>query len=541
MHLIKTSILYQLIVAILAGALLTAGAAIYLVLTTSSEIDEFSTTVDRDISLERQVSNMVVEFKIQVQEWKNVLLRGYDDKQREKYWGQFKALESSIQEQLVTTLPLVKDAEIRNLLESFQSSHKNMGEAYRKGLQAFIDAGYDPKAGDKAVSGIDREPTKTLQEAATLYLKKADADILASNQALSRAINIASISLGIAIIIAAMITLVLSNNRIVKPAKILIGATHGLCQGKLAGVPPSNREDELGALEQALNKLVDFMRDVSRNLNSTSTGLGENIVVISRTTEDITQCSNESSNRTTQVATAMQEMTASAQQVAENANRAADVATETDAVAKDGMQAMHKANEAMQNLARQVESSAKTVEDLAADTDNVGTVLNVIRGIAEQTNLLALNAAIEAARAGEQGRGFAVVADEVRSLAQKTQVSTEEIEKIIDSVQAGARNTVSVMQTSQQISEECGKHFGLANEKLSSISDAITQMSHMNTEVATAAEEQLAVSEGIAKNLQEISELVDEAARGSSSAKEKVLSLRQLSNDAEVLAARFQA
>ena len=170
---------------------------------------------------------------------------------------------------------------------------------------------------------------------------------------------------------------------------------------------------------------------------------------------------------------------------------------------------MSSAQASINQLAAQIADTVEVVKRLEDDTSNVGTVLSVIRGIAEQTNLLALNAAIEAARAGEQGRGFAVVADEVRSLAQKTQQSTAEIEDIIESVQTGAKNTAAVMNASSEVTASSADMFNQASNKLDVISSSISQISGLNMQVATAAEEQTMVSEDIAKTVVEMSDLVD--------------------------------
>ncbi len=205
------------------------------------------------------------------------------------------------------------------------------------------------------------------------------------------------------------------------------------------------------------------------------------------------------------VATAMNEMTATVQEVARNASNAADAVRNTDSQAEDGKQVVSETIRVIDSLAAEIQSSAQVIKSLETDCESVGSVLEVIRGIAEQTNLLALNAAIEAARAGEQGRGFAVVADEVRTLASRTQESTREIQGMIERLQNGSRDAVRAMNESQAKASTCVEYSEKAGASLDSITRMIANVSDMNVQIASAVDQQSAVTEEINENVVNIS------------------------------------
>ncbi|WP_425298876.1 methyl-accepting chemotaxis protein [Pseudomonas duriflava] len=216
------------------------------------------------------------------------------------------------------------------------------------------------------------------------------------------------------------------------------------------------------------------------------------------------QGSNEQFSRTDQVATAMHEMAATALEVARHAGEAAEAASETDQAVQRGNQAMHSSIETIVSMSEEIAGTAVLINQLEEDSARISKIMDVIRGIAEQTNLLALNAAIEAARAGEAGRGFAVVADEVRSLAQRTAQSTNEINQIVANVQNGTSNAARAINNGQSISQRSVLQVKQAGEVLHAISALVEAMRNKNIQIATAAEEQTAVSEDIARNLTEI-------------------------------------
>ena len=242
-----------------------------------------------------------------------------------------------------------------------------------------------------------------------------------------------------------------------QPSRDLIRTIGYISQGRLGNEIEIERTDELGQLADASRTMQTFLTDVSEQLVDTNEELNVASGELTVSTEGVSSHVNTAYKTTEHVASAMTQMSATSQEVSSYAAGAASLAHEADLAAKDGAQTMNYAQASINTLAEQVDETVNTVKKLAEDATDVGSVINVIHDIAEQTNLLALNAAIEAARAGEQGRGFAVVADEVRTLAQKTQQSTAEIEAIITSVQDMAQKTVAVMDASFETTSESAK------------------------------------------------------------------------------------
>ncbi|MGS0541820.1 methyl-accepting chemotaxis protein [Pseudomonas parakoreensis] len=216
---------------------------------------------------------------------------------------------------------------------------------------------------------------------------------------------------------------------------------------------------------------------------------------------------NEQFNRTDQVATAMNEMSATAQEVARHAADAARAADDADQSAQQGEKVMQGTIHTITRMRGEIANTAEVIRRLESDSGRIGKVLEVIRGIAEQTNLLALNAAIEAARAGEAGRGFAVVADEVRNLAQRTAESIIEINQIIQNVQTGAVDAAQAIESGQARSDESVEQVTQAGAMLERITHAVEAIRDMNRQIATAAEEQTSVAEDISRNLTEITSI----------------------------------
>jgi methyl-accepting chemotaxis protein len=234
---------------------------------------------------------------------------------------------------------------------------------------------------------------------------------------------------------------------------------------------------------------------------------------------------------TEQVATAMNEMTSTAHAIAESAGTAAAAARNSDADAKRGRQVVENSIASIRNLAGSVDSASQAISKVASDTQTVSSVLDVIKSIAEQTNLLALNAAIEAARAGEQGRGFAVVADEVRTLASRTQESTREIQATIEQLQVGAAEAVAMMHSGRVAAQQAVTDADEAQRALASITDAVSSITDMNNQIASAAEEQSAVCEQINQNVTRISDIGGDTATGATHIlhiSEQMASLAQL-------------
>lgn len=499
------------ILVIFAAALIanTIIAEIFLELERSST-EQLQTIIERDVAHERQISALVAAFKIQVQEWKNVLIRGHDDAQRDKYWKRFEAKHDEIQSAAQTLLSALPAGSARDLVGDFKQSHANLRNLYQQGRDAFVASGFDHKAGDKAVSGIDRAPTKTLQDAADRIAQEvavSSTDAIASAQ---KAVTISRVSIFVSTLVLVVLAFWVLSQQLTKPIASLMVHVDRFGDGDFSQPIQSRSNDELGRMRQQLGNAQAFLRDMMAQIKEASGQLTQSADTVSRASSEIAHGSQSTTSRIEQTATAITEMTSTVQEVAQNANGAAESASGADKAAQEGLSVMNNTIATINGLSQEVSAASEVIRKLEEDTNSVGTVLDVIRGIAEQTNLLALNAAIEAARAGEQGRGFAVVADEVRNLAQRTQESTAEIQQIIENVQTGAKDAVSAMEKGRDTTSSCVEQANQAGVSLKTITDAVNQIHMMNTQIATAAEEQTTVSEDISQNINEISSATGE-------------------------------
>lgn len=299
-------------------------------------------------------------------------------------------------------------------------------------------------------------------------------------------------------------------------------------------------KDEIGSTSVAFNAMLEKFEALIQQVTSSATQLATASEEVSSVAQDSASNVDRQRNETDQVATAINQMTATVQEVAGNATNAAGAASNADNEAKGGRAVVESATQAIAQLAEEIENAAGVIKGVEQDSETIGTVLDVIKGIAEQTNLLALNAAIEAARAGEQGRGFAVVADEVRTLASRTQQSTQEIEAMIEKLQSGARNAVTVMDKSKSQAQTGVDQAREAMQSLDAITRAVATINEMNTQIASAAEEQASVSEEINKNVTNISQISEQTASGTEQTTAAADELAKLATELQQLISQFK-
>jgi methyl-accepting chemotaxis protein len=320
----------------------------------------------------------------------------------------------------------------------------------------------------------------------------------------------------------------------------LTQAVHRFAEGDLTFQPHSDARDELGTVTTQMSLMIEKMNALVAQVISAATQIGSSADQTAATMNQSNSGIRQQNSEIDQVATAMEEMSATVQEVARNAAAAADAAERANTASSNGNRVVGEVGNSIQSLSREVDQATTIIRELESESENIGTVLDVIRDIAEQTNLLALNAAIEAARAGEQGRGFAVVADEVRTLASRTQQSTEEIHTMIDRLQHGARNAVSAMQSGQEKSEQSVGKSGEAHNALQSIESAVGEINDMNVQIASAAEQQSAVAEEISRNVIAIRDISTQTAAGLEQTVAASQALLQVARQLQSLVSEFK-
>ncbi len=511
--------------------------AISMLKTTIAHYNELVTVT---IVQERLIDEMNYAFKVQVQEWKNVLLRGKDPAKQDKYWSQFEEQHQKVEamgKQLVNQLP---PAQSRTKVENFLRLHQAMHGKYEQGRAAFNAADGDPSAGDNAVTGIDREPAQLLEEAAKLIGDEVSQQTQKNVDAAARLSTwswVLVIGAGIAVLGLVLATL---KHSLITPLGQVNEHLRSLADGNFRNKFRLNQNGELGQLARSIEAVQLSMAEIVAAVKDSSQTLMQSSARITRTADDVAAYTEQSHSSTDQVSAAINEMTGTVQEVANNTNGAAGAAQQAEANARRGMQVMDRTLDAIHQLSNEVQNVGSAMTKLEGDTARIGSVLDVIKNVAEQTNLLALNAAIEAARAGEQGRGFAVVADEVRTLAKRTQDSTAEIQQIIEALQASASLVMQAMKASESKTQSTINTAGEAGQSISQITHAIQEILHMNTQIATAAEEQSYAAEEINKNVQNVVSLVSSANGDAQKSKEIARDLEAAAHKLNSQVTRFQ-
>jgi methyl-accepting chemotaxis protein len=327
---------------------------------------------------------------------------------------------------------------------------------------------------------------------------------------------------------------------ITRPLYKSVVSANNIAQGDLTHPITALGRDETGQLVTALSYMQGNLRNTVGQIADASNQLASAAEELTAVTEASTRGLARQNDEIQQAATAVNQMTAAVEEVARNAASASQVSNETAAEANEGMHQVHRAAGAMATMAMDITHSTERVEILAAQIRQITKVLDVIRGIAEQTNLLALNAAIEAARAGEQGRGFAVVADEVRALAHRTQASTGEIEAMIKAVRAGADEAVQSMAKSQDMAKSTQILASKAGLALERISYGVSQINERNLVIASAAEEQAQVAREVDRNLTNIQDLSMQTATGANQTSVSSQELSRLAASFNTMVGRFK-
>jgi methyl-accepting chemotaxis protein len=490
---------FKLPLAFAAALFLALGASLYGIYSLNQSIASYATTVRAASDGAYSARGLESMFKTQVQEWKNVLLRGKDPKALDKHWSAFTKSERDVGEAAKKLLAALPAGEERSLVEKFTVAHAKMGQGYRKAFEAFQAAAHDPAVGDNAVRGMDREPAKLLDEAGE-KLAAAGTAVGAHADAAGKRATLISLALMLVVCTASLAGAVLFSRTITRQLGgepvAAADLVRSVAQGDLT-VRSALKAGDRTSLMAQLNAMQDSLVKVVSDVRGNAEGVATASTQIAQGNLDLSQRTEQQASALQQTAATMEELGTTVKQNADNAQQANQLAQAASGVAIKGGEVVGQVVQTMKGIG---ESSRK-----------ISDIIGTIDGIAFQTNILALNAAVEAARAGEQGRGFAVVASEVRSLAQRSAEAAKEIKSLISaSTERVEQGTALVDQAGQtmgevvasirRVTDIMGEISAASTEQSSGVAQvgqAISQMDQVTQQNAALVEESAAAAESL--------------------------------------------
>ncbi|EPJ78403.1 MULTISPECIES: methyl-accepting chemotaxis protein [Pseudomonas] len=430
-------------------------------------------------------------------------------------------------------------ASLKPLNEHFSSTRQdelrqleNALTQYRSAVQAFKLATADAVQARKEMTEQGASIVTLSEQLYQIQLDRRDAE-----SAEARTLQLISTLLAL---LVGVIAAVIITRQITGPLRETLAVVERIASGDLSHTVIVTRRDELGVLQQGIARMGVTLRDLISGIRDGVTQIASAAEELSAVTEQTSAGVNSQKIETDQVATAMHEMTATVQEVARNAEEASQAAAAADGEARAGDKVVSEAIAQIERLASEVARSTDAMTVLQQESDKIGSVMDVIKAVAEQTNLLALNAAIEAARAGEAGRGFAVVADEVRGLAQRTQKSTEEIEGLVAGLQNGTQQVAAVMNNSRNLTDSSVALTRKAGASLGNITRTVSNIQSMNQQIAAAAEQQSAVAEEISRSIINVRDVSEQTAAASEETAASSVELARLGNQLQMMVSHFR-
>ena len=406
-------------------------------------------------------------------------------------------------------------------------------------MQAYFAPLDDYKKHIMAINATSQQLDRHAEELVKLAdeLQRSQFVLRDEDSAQSRMLQIAAVLVALALGILAA---VLISRQITQPLQETLGIAKRIAEGDLTSETRVTRRDELGVLQKGIQDMAGTLRTLISGIRDSATQIASSAEELSVVTEQTSTGVGKQKVETDQVATAMHEMSATVQDVARNAELAAKAANDAESEARQGDRVVTEVVAQIERLAGEVTRSTEAMTQLEHESNKIGSVMDVIKAVAEQTNLLALNAAIEAARAGEAGRGFAVVADEVRTLAQRTQQSTEEIEELVAGLQSGTQRVASSLNSSHALAGNSVDMTRKAGAALSSINKGVSNIQSMNQQIAAAAEQQSVVAEQISRSVISVRDVTEQTTVASQEIAKSSTELARLGNQLTSMVSRFR-